>query len=278
MKKKLKRIFTSNFLFTFGIIICVFWILASLLAPVLAPYDPIAQELADKLQAPSAAHWFGTDNFGRDILSRVLYGGRYSLLAGMLTVLLAGIFGSIYGAIAGYVGGVLDNVMMRFSEMIQAFPTIILAIVISAALGSSMFNTVLAMIIVGWPNYARLMRSVVLSVKENEYVEAARALGTGKARVLFSEIIPNSMTSVIVMATTDIGNQILLFATLSFLGLGNQPPTPEWGMMVSDGVSYFNKFWVAGFPGLAIFTMAVGANFVGDGLRDLMDPKLRKNF
>lgn len=278
MKKKLKRIFTSNFLFTFGIIICVFWILASLLAPVLAPYDPIAQELADKLQAPSAAHWFGTDNFGRDILSRVLYGGRYSLLAGMLTVLLAGIFGSIYGAIAGYVGGVLDNVMMRFSEMIQAFPTIILAIVISAALGSSMFNTVLAMIIVGWPNYARLMRSVVLSVKENEYVEAARALGTGKARVLFSEIIPNSMTSVIVMATTDIGNQILLFATLSFLGLGNPPPTAEWGMMVSDGVSYFNKFWVAGFPGLAIFTMAVGANFVGDGLRDLMDPKLRKNF
>lgn len=278
MKKKLKRIFTSNFLFTFGIIICVFWILASLLAPVLAPYDPIAQELADKLQAPSAAHWFGTDNFGRDILSRVLYGGRYSLLAGMLTVLLAGIFGSIYGAIAGYVGGVLDNVMMRFSEMIQAFPTIILAIVISAALGSSMFNTVLAMIIVGWPNYARLMRSVVLSVKENEYVEAARALGTGKARVLFSEIIPNSMTSVIVMATTDIGNQILLFATLSFLGLGNPPPTPEWGTMVSDGVSYFNKFWVAGFPGLAIFTMAVGANFVGDGLRDLMDPKLRKNF
>lgn len=278
MKKKLKRIFTSNFLFTFGIIICVFWILASLLAPVLAPYDPIAQELADKLQAPSAAHWFGTDNFGRDILSRVLYGGRYSLLAGMLTVLLAGIFGSIYGAIAGYVGGVLDNVMMRFSEMIQAFPTIILAIVISAALGSSMFNTVLAMIIVGWPNYARLMRSVVLSVKENEYVEAARALGTGKARVLFSEIIPNSMTSVIVMATTDIGNQILLFATLSFLGLGNPPPTPEWGMMVSDVVSYFNKFWVAGFPGLAIFTMAVGANFVGDGLRDLMDPKLRKNF
>lgn len=278
MKKKLKRIFTSNFLFTFGIIICVFWILASLLAPVLAPYDPIAQELADKLQAPSAAHWFGTDNFGRDILSRVLYGGRYSLLAGMLTVLLAGIFGSIYGAIAGYVGGVLDNVMMRFSEMIQAFPTIILAIVISAALGSSMFNTVFAMIIVGWPNYARLMRSVVLSVKENEYVEAARALGTGKARVLFSEIIPNSMTSVIVMATTDIGNQILLFATLSFLGLGNPPPTPEWGMMVSDGVSYFNKFWVAGFPGLAIFTMAVGANFVGDGLRDLMDPKLRKNF
>lgn len=278
MKKKLKRLFTSNFLFTLGTLICVFWVLASVFAPLLAPYDPIAQDLSVKLQAPGASHLFGTDNFGRDILSRVLYGGRYSLLAGILTVILAGLFGSVYGAVAGYIGGALDNVMMRISEMIQAFPTIILAIVISSALGSSMFNTVLAMIIVGWPSYARLMRSVVLSVKENEYVEAARSLGTGKLRILFSEIIPNSMTSVIVMATTDIGNQILLFATLSFLGLGNPPPTPEWGMMVSDGVSYFNKFWIAGFPGLAIFTMAVGANFVGDGLRDLLDPKLRKNF
>lgn len=278
MKKRVKRLFTSNFLFTLGMIVCVFWILASIFASSIAPYDPIKQDLLNKLQAPSIAHWFGTDNFGRDILSRVLYGGRYSLLAGILTVILAGIFGSIYGAVAGYTGGVVDNVMMRISEMIQAFPTIILAIVISSALGSSMFNTVLAMIIVGWPNYARLMRSVVISVKENEYVEAARALGTGRMRILFREIIPNSMTSVIVMATTDIGNQILLFATLSFLGLGNPPPTPEWGTMVSDGVSYFNKFWMAGFPGLAIFTMAIGANFVGDGLRDLLDPKLRKNF
>lgn len=278
MKRKMKRLFTSNFLFTLGILVCAFWILASVLAPVIAPYDPIEQNLAEKLQAPSLEHWFGTDNFGRDVLSRVLYGGRYSLLAGILTVLLAGVFGSIYGAAAGYIGGVTDNIMMRLSEMIQAFPTIILAIVISSALGSSMFNTVLAMVIVGWPSYARLMRSVVISVKENEYVEAARALGTGKFRILFKEIIPNSMTSVIVMATTDIGNQILLFATLSFLGLGNPPPTPEWGSMVSDGVSYFNRFWIAGFPGLAIFTMAIGANFVGDGLRDLLDPKLRKNF
>ncbi len=278
MKRKIKRLFTSNFLFTFGTIVCTFWILASVLAPVIAPYDPIEQDLANKLQAPSLAHWFGTDNFGRDILSRVLYGGRYSLVAGILTVFLAGIFGSIYGAVAGYIGGALDNIMMRVSEMIQAFPTIILAIVISSALGSSMFNTVLAMIIVGWPSYARLMRSVVISVKENEYVEAAKALGTGRLRILFREIIPNSMTSVIVMATTDIGNQILLFSTLSFLGLGNPPPTPEWGTMVSDGISYFNKFWIAGFPGLAIFTMAIGANFVGDGLRDFLDPKLRKNF
>ncbi len=278
MKKTLKRIFTSNFLFTLGTVICVFWIIASVFAPLIAPYDPIAQDLSIKLQAPSLAHLFGTDNFGRDILSRVLYGGRYSLLVGISTVVIAGVFGSIYGAIAGYVGGWIDNVMMRISEMIMSFPTIVLAIVISSALGSSMINTMLAMVIVAWPSYARLMRSVVLSVKENMYVEAASALGSSKMRILFKEIIPNSLTSVIVMATTDIGNQILMFSTLSFLGLGNPPPTPEWGMMVSDGVSYFNKFWMAGFPGLAIFTMAVGANFVGDGLRDLTDPKMRKEF
>ncbi len=278
MKKTLKRIFTSNFLFTLGTVICVFWIIASVFAPLIAPYDPIAQDLSIKLQAPSLAHLFGTDNFGRDILSRVLYGGRYSLLVGISTVVIAGVFGSIYGAIAGYVGGWIDNVMMRISEMIMSFPTIVLAIVISSALGSSMINTMLAMVIVAWPSYARLMRSVVLSVKENMYVEAASALGSSKMRILFKEIIPNSLTSVIVMATTDIGNQILMFSTLSFLGLGNPPTTPEWGMMVSDGVSYFNKFWMAGFPGLAIFTMAVGANFVGDGLRDLTDPKMRKEF
>lgn len=278
MMKKMKRLFTSNFLFTLGTFICIFWILASLLASFIAPYDPLAQDLLVKLNPPSLAHPFGTDNFGRDILSRVLYGGRYSLMAGILTVILAGIFGSVYGAVAGYIGGAVDNVMMRISEMIMAFPTIILAIVITSALGSSLFNTMLALVIVAWPNYARLMRSVVLSVKESEYIEAARALGTSRLRILFREIIPNSVTSVIVMATTDIGNQILLFSTLSFLGLGNPPPTPEWGMMVSDGVNYFNKFWVAGFPGLAIFTMAMGANFVGDGLRDLLDPKLRKNF
>ena len=279
MIKKAKRLFTSNFLFTFGVFICVLWVLISVFAPVLAPYDPIAQDLSVKLQAPSMKHWFGTDNFGRDVLSRVMYGGRYSLLAGILTVIIAGLFGSIYGAVAGYVGGIVDNVLMRLSEMIMAFPTIILAIVITSALGSAnMFNTMLALVIVSWPAYARLMRSVVLSIKESEYIEAARALGSSKWRILFVEIIPNSLTSVIVMATTDIGSKILLFSTLSFLGLGTQPPTPEWGMMVSDGVDYFNKFWIAGFPGLAIFTMCMGANFVGDGLRDLMDPKLRKNF
>lgn len=278
MLHSLKKMFRSNYLFTFGVIICLFWIIMAIIAPFVAPYDPVVQDLTLRLKAPSAAHIFGTDNFGRDIFSRVIYGGRYSLLAGCLTVVIAGCIGTIYGAIAGYVGGAADNVMMRLSEMILSFPSLILAMIINAVMGSNLFNTMFALVIVAWPSYARVMRSVVLSVRENEYVTASEALGASRSRILLKEIIPNSITSVLIMATTDIGNQILMFSTLSFLGLGSAPPTPEWGMMVSDGVQYFNKFWVAGFPGLAIFTMAVGANFIGDGLRDLLDPKLRKQF
>ena len=278
MLHSLKKMFKSNYLFTFGVIICLFWIIMAIIAPFVAPYDPVVQDLTLRLKAPSAAHIFGTDNFGRDIFSRVIYGGRYSLLAGCLTVVIAGCIGTIYGAIAGYVGGAVDNVMMRLSEMILSFPSLILAMIINAVMGSNLFNTMFALVIVAWPSYARVMRSVVLSVRENEYVTASEALGASRLRILLKEIIPNSITSVLIMATTDIGNQILMFSTLSFLGLGSAPPTPEWGMMVSDGVQYFNKFWVAGFPGLAIFTMAVGANFIGDGLRDLLDPKLRKQF
>ena len=278
MLHSLKKMFKSNYLFTFGVIICLFWIIMAIIAPMVAPYDLVVQDLTLRLKAPSAAHIFGTDNFGRDIFSRVIYGGRYSLLAGCLTVVIAGCIGTIYGAIAGYVGGAVDNIMMRLSEMILSFPSLILAMIINAVMGSNLFNTMFALVIVAWPSYARVMRSVVLSVRENEYVTASEALGASRFRILLKEIIPNSITSVLIMATTDIGNQILMFSTLSFLGLGSAPPTPEWGMMVSDGVQYFNKFWVAGFPGLAIFTMAVGANFIGDGLRDLLDPKLRKQF
>ena len=278
MLRAVKKLFKSNYLFTLGVIICLAWILAAVFAPLIAPYDPIANDLTARLQAPSAEHWFGTDSFGQDIFSRVIYGGRYSLLAGCLTVVIAGAIGTFYGAIAGYVGGRTDNIMMRISEMILSFPSLILAMIINAVMGSNLFNTMFALVIVAWPTYARLMRSVVLSVKENEYVTASKALGASKLRILIKEVIPNSISSVLIMATTDIGNQILMFSTLSFLGLGSAPPTPEWGMMVSEVVNYFNKFWVAGFPGLAIFTMAVGANFIGDGLRDLLDPKLRKEF
>ena len=278
MLRAVKKLFKSNYLFTLGVIICLAWILAAVFAPLIAPYDPIANDLTARLQAPSAEHWFGTDSFGQDIFSRVIYGGRYSLLAGCLTVVIAGAIGTFYGAIAGYVGGRTDNIMMRISEMILSFPSLILAMIINAVMGSNLFNTMFALVIVAWPTYARLMRSVVLSVKENEYVTASKALGASKLRILIKEVIPNSISSVLIMATTDIGNQILMFSTLSFLGLGSAPPKPKWGMRVCECVNYFNKFWVAGFPGLAIFTMAVGANFIGDGLRDLLDPKLRKEF
>ena len=278
MTRALKKLFKSNYLFTFGVIICTFWIVMAVLAPVIAPYDPIVHDMAIRLKPPSASHIFGTDNFGRDIFSRVIYGGRYSILAGCLTVVIAGVIGTFYGAIAGYVGGKVDNIMMRISEMILSFPSLILAMIINTVMGSNLFNTMYALVIVAWPTYARRMRSVVLSVKENEYVAASEALGSSKIRILTKEIIPNSINSVLIMATTDLGNQILMFSTLSFLSLGAAPPTPEWGMMVSDGVDFFNKFWIAGFPGLAIFTMAMGANFIGDGLRDLLDPKLRKQF
>ena len=179
----LKKLLKSNYLFTLGIVICLGWILAAVFAPVIAPYDPIAQDLTLRLNAPSAQHLFGTDNFGRDIFSRVIYGGRYSLLAGCLSVTIAGVIGTFYGALAGYVGGWLDNVMMRFSEMILSFPSLILAMIINAVMGSNLFNTMFALVIVSWPTYARLMRSVVLSVKENEYVNAAEALGASRMRI-----------------------------------------------------------------------------------------------
>ena len=227
MLHSLKKMFKSNYLFTFGVIICLFWIIMAIIAPFVAPYDPVVQDLTLRLKALSAAHIFGTDNFGRDIFSRVIYGGRYSLLAGCLTVVIAGCIGTIYGAIAGYVGGAVDNVMMRLSEMILSFPSLILAMIINAVMGSNLFNTMFALVIVAWPSYARVMRSVVLSVRENEYVTASEALGASRIRILLKEIIPNSITSVLIMATTDIGNQILMFSTLSFLGLGSAPPTPE---------------------------------------------------
>ena len=232
-----------------------------------------------KLLPPfSPGHLLGTDNFGRDILARIIHGARTAMEIGLISAGLSIVVSTILACLCATVGGWLDNVMMRFSEMILSFPSLILAMIINAVMGSNLFNTMFALVIVSWPTYARLMRSVVLSVKENEYVNAAEALGASRMRILMKEIIPNSVSSVLIMATTDIGNKILMFSTLSFLGLGSAPPTPEWGMMVSDGVDYFNKFWVAGFPGLAIFTMAVGANFIGDGLRDLLDPKLRTQF
>ncbi len=270
------RLMRNNRLFAIGVVICLFWVLIALIAPLIAPMDPNAQDMAMRFQPPSSDHLFGTDILGRDILSRVMMGSRISIGAGLLTVVFASVVGMIYGGVAGYAGGLVDEIMMRCSELVQAFPTIILAMVISAALGPSLGNCLLAMVIVWWPNYARVMRSVVIQIKSNEYIEASRSLGASNLRIFFKEILPNSVGSVIVLATVDFGNAILLFAGMSYLGLGSPPPTPEWGAMVRDGAQNFSYWWIATFPGLGILTMSMGANFIGDGVRDFLDPKLRK--
>ncbi|MGE7835522.1 ABC transporter permease [Viridibacillus arvi] len=276
MRKFSSFISQKGFLFKLGLFICAFWIIVVIFAPLIATHSTTAQELSIRYQPPSFSHFFGTDELGRDVFSRVMYGSRISLSAGIITVIIAFSFGIFFGGIAGYKGGKVDEVMMRFSELIMAFPPLILAMVIAAALGPSIINSVIAMAIIWWPNYARLMRSLVISLKESEYVTASRVMGASHIRVLFLEILPNSFGPLLVMATLDLGNAILMFSGLSFLGLGTQPPTPEWGSMVSDGAKVIQNWWVSTFPGLAIFSISIGANFVGDGLRDFLDPKLQK--
>lgn len=276
--KKFLNLYKTNLFFALGITICAIWIFIAVFANHLAPQDPLAQDLANRLDAPSGTHWFGTDSLGRDIFSRVIAGSKMSVFAGLITVISAAIVGSIYGGIAGYTGGKVDDVMMRVAELVLAFPALILAMIIGAALGASLYHTLFALVIVAWPTYARIMRSVVITIKENDYIEAAHAIGTSHFRILVHQILPNAIGSVLIVATLDIGNQILFFSTLSFLGLGTPPPDPEWGAMISAGMNNFNSWWICTFPGLAILTMAVGANFIGDGVRDMLDPKLRKEF
>jgi peptide/nickel transport system permease protein len=268
----------DNLLFLVGAAVCMFWFIVALFSYQIVPYDPLAQDLSRRFEPPSYDYWFGTDTLGRDIFSRVLVGSRLSLTAGLLTVLIAGTIGSMFGAVAGYFGGLIDDIMMRISEMVMAFPAIILAMTITAALGPSLYNTILAMVVVSWPNYARVMRSMVIYVKQSEYVDAARILGGSEPRTLFTEVLPNSLGPVIVMATLDLGNAILIFSGLSFLGLGAPPPNPEWGAMVASGMENFGYWWIGSFPGLAIFSISLAANFLGDGLRDYLDPRLRKSF
>ena len=266
----------KNTMLKIGFIICLLWILIAIFASFISPFDPVKdQNMAMRFQPPGKDHFFGTDSLGRDVFSRVLFGSRLSLAAGMVTVIISLFVGIILGGTAGYVGGWADEILMRLSEMIQSFPPLILAMVIAAALGPNIYNSVLAMSMIWWPNYARLTRSVVISIKESDYVTAARLMGAGHLRILFAEILPNCFGSLIVMATLDLGNAILVFSGLSFLGLGVQPPVAEWGAMVSDGVTTFNYWWISTFPGLAIFSVAIGANFIGDGLRDYLDPQYR---
>lgn len=271
------RFLRANPLVMLGLLLVLGWIAASIFAPAIAPYPPLKQTVVDRLQPPSGEYLFGTDQLGRDVLSRVLYGGRISLPAGLLVVLGAALIGGALGALAGWLGGWLDELLMRITEIFMAFPTIILAMAIAAALGPSLLNAVLAMVIVWWPNYARLMRGLVIAVKSELYVEAARVLGVPELRILWRAVLPNCLAPLVVLGTIDLGGAILVFAGLSFLGLGSDPATPEWGRMIADGVQFFDQWWVAAFPGLAIGTVVIGFNFIGDGIRDALDPRLRKS-
>lgn len=256
-----------------GIVLFTVWVIISLLAPYIAPYDPMEQHIVDRLQPPNATYWFGTDQLGRDIFSRVLYGGRLSLPAGVLVIIIAGVIGTILGGLSGFLGGWIDESVMRLTEVFMAFPTIILAMAVAAALGPSLANAIVAMVVVWWPNYARVVRSLVIGVKSQEYVEAAYAIGAPRQRVLRRTVLPNCLAPAVVLATIDLGNAILVFAGLSFLGLGPEPSTPEWGRMIADGIEYFDQWWLAAFAGLAIFTVVIAFNFVGDGIRDAVDPR-----
>ena len=256
-----------------GALIILLWCLVAMLAPRIAPYSARHVEVLARLKPPSAEHLFGTDSLGRDVFSRVLVGARVSLPAGLIVVLLAAAVGTIYGGVAAYAGAKVEEVQMRVTDLFLSFPPLLLAMAIAAALGKGVLNTIVAMAIVWWPKYARLARSLVLVQRSLEYVEAARALGQGAGRTLVRHIVPNAIGPVVALLALDVGNAMITFAGLSFLGLGVVPPTPEWGAMVSEGQVLIDQWWVSTFPGLAIFTVVVGFNFLGDALRDWLDPR-----
>jgi len=261
-----------------GTLIVISFLLTAILAPYLAPYDPVLDgSLADRLKAPTESHLLGTDSQGRDILSRIIYGARVSVQVGVISVGIALVIGTFMGAVAGYYGGWVDNVIMRLVDIMLAFPSVLLAIAITAVLGPELKNAMIAIGVVNIPSFARIVRSTVLSVKSMEYVEAARAIGATDTRIIYRHVLPNSMAPLIVQTTLSIGTAILDAAALSFLGLGAQPPTPEWGAMLSDGRSYLQKApWVMFFPGMAIMLVVLGFNLLGDGLRDALDPRLKQ--
>jgi len=255
-----------------GAVIAFAWIVIAIFAPLIAPSNPLAQPFAPA-QAPSLHHLFGTDELGRDVLSRVIYGSRVSVPIALLLVGLAATIGGLVGALAGYFRGVVDGVIMRTADLVFAFPPIILAMVVAAVLGRGLRNAALAIVVVAWPSYARVVRGLVLSVGDSEYVQSARLLGAPARRTLFRDVLPNVAGPVFVLATLDLANAILLLSGLSFLGLGAQPPKAEWGSMVADGTQYFQWWWMGTFPGLAIFTVVLAFNFLGDSLRDVFDPR-----
>jgi peptide/nickel transport system permease protein len=259
-----------------GVVVIFAVLVIAAAAPAIAPYDPIANDLRARLQPPSSAHVFGTDDFGRDVFSRVVWGTRISLLVAAIVVTVAALGGAVVGLVSGYAGGRLDDVVMRVIDVLLAFPALLLALAVMAALGSSLVNVILAVAVAFLPRFARLQRAVVLSVREREFVTAAVALGSPRLRVLWRHLMPNCLAPVIVMSTVSAADAILVEASLSFLGLGVQPPAPTWGAVISDGRSFLqNAPWISGLSGLAIMGTVLGLNLLGDGARDVLDPTLR---
>ncbi|MFB7156836.1 MULTISPECIES: nickel transporter permease [unclassified Lysinibacillus] len=270
------RSFKKSKISLVGAGIVLFFIILAIFGPMIAPEGMNEQNFTKRLLAPSSEHWFGTDDFGRDIFSRVIHGARISLWVGFFSVILSVIVGSLLGIIAGYYGRWVDTIISRVFDIMLAFPSILLAIAVVAVLGPSLQNALIAIAIINVPNFGRLIRSKVLSVKEEEYIVAAKAIGMRDSRILFSHILPNSMTPIIVQGTLAIATAIIEAAALGFLGLGAQAPAPEWGKMLADARVFLLKApWTMIFPGLAIMLTVLGFNLMGDGLRDALDPKMK---
>lgn len=262
-----------------GFAVIAAWLVLAILAPFLTSYGPIDPDMTVRLQGPDAAHVFGTDQYGRDILTRVIYGARVSMLIGLISVGISLAVGLPLGAVAGYMGGRTEQAIMRFMDMLLAFPALVLAMAIAVSMGRGLVSAMVAVGIVGIPDFARLMHGQAISLRQKDFVEAARALGSGDRRIILRHIVPNAVSPVIVRATLGLGFAVLTAATLSFLGLGVKPPEAEWGSMVSEGREFIvsGQWWLTTFPGLAIMSVVLGFNLVGDGLRDLLDPRSRND-
>jgi peptide/nickel transport system permease protein len=270
------RLFQVNPMAMLGLAIVALLVVTAVLAPVIASQSPIAQDLAQRLQPPSAAHWLGTDELGRDIFSRIVWGSRLTLVIVALVGIIVGPLGLLVGTVAGYAGGWLDTVLMRITDIFLAFPRLILALAFVAALGPGIENAIIAIAITAWPPYARLARAETLTIRNSDFIAAAQMQGASPLRIVLGHVAPLCASSLIVRLTLDMAGIILTAAGLGFLGLGAQPPAPEWGAMISTGRQYvLDHWWVATMPGLAIVIVSLGFNLLGDGLRDVLDPKQR---
>jgi peptide/nickel transport system permease protein len=275
LRRNLRQFLVGNRLNLAGVVIVVLFFFMAIFGEALAPYNPIAPDITGaKLHAPSWSHPMGTDHLGRDVMSRVMAGARISLEVAAVVLSFAVAFGTLVGAISGYVGGFVDEVLMRFTDMFLAFPALVLAIAVAASLGRDLKYTMIAVSTVFWPWYARLVRAQVLSIREREFVEAARSIGSSVWRLLFRHILPNAVSVVIIQVTLDVGYAILITSSLSFIGLGAQPPSPEWGTMMAEARNYFrDAWWYTTFPGLALTLTVFAFNVLGDGLQDALDPR-----